>query len=149
MKRNIYLASSWRNTLQPAILGHLRAAGHTVYDFRHPRPDEYGFQWSEIDPAWQSWTAEGFRSALGSDPARLGYARDFTAMIEADTCVLLLPCGRSAHLEAGYFVGAKKDLFICLTGETEPELMYKMATGICVNIDELLEALGKEDPRGV
>jgi hypothetical protein len=54
--RRIYLASSWRNERQPVVLRALRHFGHEVYDFRNPGPGEHGFQWSEIDPAWESWT---------------------------------------------------------------------------------------------
>lgn len=66
---------------------------------------------------------------------------DWEAMMHADTGVLLLPCGRSAHLEAGYFIGARKDLFVVLHPDKfEPELMYKMATEILCSIEELLES---------
>jgi hypothetical protein len=33
----VYVASSWRNGQQPAVVAALRAAGHEVYDFREPR----------------------------------------------------------------------------------------------------------------
>jgi nucleoside 2-deoxyribosyltransferase len=58
----------------------------------------------------------------------------------ADAGVLLLPCGRSAHLEAGYFVGSGKPLFVLLA-DGEPELMYRMATRLCVNLFELIDAI--------
>lgn len=38
----IYLASSWRNERQPAVLAALREAGHEVYDFRNPAPRHEG-----------------------------------------------------------------------------------------------------------
>ena len=44
----------------------------------------------------------------------------------ADAFVLLMPCGRSAHLEAGWAIGAGKPTAILLSAG-EPELMYKMA----------------------
>lgn len=49
-KRNIYVASSWRNPYQPVVVGELRFMGHEVYDFRNPEPGSHGFHWSEIDP---------------------------------------------------------------------------------------------------
>ena len=39
----IYLASSWKNTDQPDLVEALRNAGHDVYDFRNPTPDDAGF----------------------------------------------------------------------------------------------------------
>lgn len=139
----IYLASSWRNDYQPEVLAALRGAGHEVYDFRHPKPGDTGFSWGDIAEDWLGWDAAQFRGALDSPVARAGFANDWEAMEWADTGVLLLPSGRSAHLEAGYFVGTVgKSLHILLHGENEPELMYKMADGIHLSVEALLAALG-------
>ncbi len=135
----IYLASSWRNEQQHSVLAALRGANFEVYDFRHPSPGDDGFHWSEIDGGWKTWTPERFRDALDHPVARHGFANDWDAMNWADCGVLLLPCGRSAHLEAGYFVGAGKRLHILLAGDNEPELMYKMADSINVTVAELID----------
>lgn len=37
----------------------------------------------------------------------------------ADTCVLALPCGRSAHLEAGWMSGAGKKLIVYMPPATK------------------------------
>jgi hypothetical protein len=137
----IYLASSWRNPHQPEVLAQLRGAGHEVYDFRNPRPGDTGFAWADIEPQWLEWDAKRFAHALRHPIADKGFASDWNAMVEADTCVLLLPCGRSAHIEAGYFVGAGKLLVILLLGKNEPELMYKMADAVCTDMAEVLDAL--------
>jgi len=138
----IYVASSWRNDFQPHIVASLRQAGHEVYDFRNPQEDNKGFSWSEIDSDWQGWDIKKYRDLLDDPIAQKGFELDWDAMLWADCCVLVLPCGRSAHIEAGYFVGAGKQLHILLhnTG-FESELMYKMATGIHVSIYEVLKAL--------
>jgi hypothetical protein len=70
----IYAASSWRNKAQPSVVEALRGAGHEVYDFRNPFNGRPGFAWSEIDPEWQSWTAEKYRELLTTSPiAAAGY----------------------------------------------------------------------------
>jgi hypothetical protein len=174
----IYVASSWRNQFQQGVVAHLRNAGFEVYDFKNPKPGDRGFHWSEIDPGWQMWDAEQFRESLAHPIAQLGFASDFIAMEAADACVLVLPCGRSAHLEAGYFAGHPSKRLVILLGpgiqikvpghsmgqETpcracgdldgchlwrgipaqEPELMYKMADAICLDIDEAIRALNGE-----
>ncbi|WP_421878341.1 hypothetical protein [Pacificispira sp.] len=138
----IYLASSWRNEKQPHIVNELRAEGHDVYDFRRPFHTHRGFQWSDIDPNWQAWTAEEYRRHLVTHPqAARGYMNDLRAMEWADCCVLLLPCGRSAHLEAGWFAGRGKPVHILTRDGEEPELMALMATSICIDLDELRGAL--------
>lgn len=117
----IYVASSWRNVYQPSVIKELREDKHEVYDFRQD-----GFHWSFIDKQWKSWNYDQFIKALDTEQANKGFDRDFNAMRNADACVLVLPCGRSAHLEAGYFVGANKPLLIYCPLFDMPDLMYKM-----------------------
>lgn len=129
--------------MQPLVLEALRNVGHEVYDFRNPGPNENGFAWSWIDEDWLTWTLEAYLEALKAPVAEHGFGLDFDAMKWADCGVLLLPCGRSAHLEGGYFVGAKKPLHILLSADKfEPELMYKMADTISVSLQELIHNLG-------
>ncbi len=138
----IYLASSWRNEFQPTMVDLLRMHGHEVYDFRNPPNGVPGFAWSELDPGWQNWTAEDYRKNLTTHPiAALGYMNDLRGMEWADTCVLLLPCGRSAHLEAGWFCGRGKRCVVLTQDGEEPELMALMATDICISPDEVVQLL--------
>lgn len=136
--RRIYVASSWRNAHQPGVVEALAAHGHAVYDFRQPTgPGSSGFHWSEISERWREWLPHEYRTALDSAIAVGGYAHDWGAMQWADTCVLVLPCGRSAHLEAGYFVGAGKELFILLAGpETGPTRKIPLTQGYEAIVDE-------------
>jgi hypothetical protein len=139
----IYLASSWRNEQQPALVKELRLYGHAVYDFRNPPNGVGGFQWAEIDPGCKDWTAEEYRRQLMTNPiAARGFLSDLRAMQWADTCVLLLPCGRSAHLEAGWFCGAGKRCIVMTRDGEEPELMNLLATHIVKDVDELIQIIG-------
>lgn len=141
MSRRIYVASSWRNPYQQGIVEMLRMHGHQVYDFRNPPHGKGGFHWSEIDPGWQDWSPEGYREALLTSPvAAQGYLSDLRAMQWADTCVLVQPCGRSAHLELGWMAGRGKRTLILLA-DGEPELMALLADEIVTSPDELLKAL--------
>jgi hypothetical protein len=137
----IYVASSWRNERQQAFVEALRADGHLVYDFRNPPAGRGGFHWSDLDPAWREWSAEGYRETLLTHPlAANGYLNDLRAMIWADACVLVMPCGRSAHLELGWCAGAGKRTVILLA-DGEPELMYLLANHIVTTTEELLRTL--------
>lgn len=140
----IYVASSWRNTLQPTVVFHLRRAGHEVYDFRNPPNGDPGFSWSEIDENWQFWRAHEYRTALSHPAALRGFHNDYWGMNWADTCLLLLPCGRSAHLEAGFMAGQGKRVIVLTRDGEEPELMAKLCTHICVSLDEVLTVLSAE-----
>lgn len=138
----IYVASSWRNPYQPMVVDALRAVGHEVYDFRNP-PGRTGFSWSHIDSNWQDWTANDYREALNTDIAAKGFYSDFNAMEDADACVLVLPSGRSAHLEAGYMAGQGKRVYILTRDGEEPELMALLCTKVCVSLAEVITELGQ------
>lgn len=137
----IYVASSWRNTIQPAVVQRLREAGHEVYDFREPEPGITGFAWSEIDPDWLQWTTEQFERGLKHPIARIYFRRDQQALEAAEACILVLPCGRSAHLEAGFAVGRYIPLLILIPADSllEPELMYSWARWIGSDIGALID----------
>ncbi len=146
----VYVASSWRNQKQPEVVQAIRAAGHQVYDFRNPKDHSYepdqGFHWSDIDPSWESWSPQEFARSLDHPLAEAGFRSDFEALEQADLVVLVMPCGRSAHLELGYAVGAGKPTIILLSNG-EPELMYKMVTALVTSLEELLLAISKSPRR--
>ena len=65
------------------------------------------------------------------------FAADLEALEWADTCVLVLPCGRSAHTEAGWMAGAGKRVIAYIPEMVEPELMYKLFDLVVGNLDDL------------
>lgn len=138
----IYVASSWRNILQPGIVHALRRCGHDVYDFKNPRPGNNGFRWTDIDPNWQQWTPDQYRAALQHPIAQQGYRYDIEALRACDICVLVLPSGRSASWEFGYAMGMGKRGVVMQLNTLEPELMYREAT-IVTSINELFDVFGE------
>lgn len=74
--------------------------------------------------------------------ARAGFGKDMHALQAADATVLVLPCGRSAHLELGYATGSGQRTIVLLDQPmSEPELMYLMNSEICVSLEEVIESL--------
>ena len=140
----IYVASSWRNEHYPEVVQAIRSAGHQVYDFRNPKEHvqerDQGFHWKDIDSDWKSWSPDQFIEALTHPLAKAGYKSDQDALDAADATVLVMPCGRSAHLELGYAAGQGKPTIILLS-DGEPELMYKMAHCLVTSVEDMLTAL--------
>jgi hypothetical protein len=139
----IYVASSWRNKFQPAVVKVL-GEYFDVYDFR----SEVGFNWSEIDVNWKNWGYFEYLNGLSHPLAARGFENDFNAMKESSYCVLVLPCGRSAHLEAGTMIGWGKSVYIFNPPgvQMEPELMYKLSRGVFNSIEEIIERIKGEQP---
>ena len=137
----IYVASSWRNKYQPEVVAALRKAGHEVYDFRNPKDNPGGFHWADVDENWQDWQPEEYIKNLTHPVAEKGFKADLDAMLWADTCVLVLPCGRSAHTEAGWFAGKGLKTIVYMPEKQEPELMYKLFDRVIGNSQELVDHL--------
>lgn len=135
----IYVASSWRNIYQPAAVAALRSLGHEVYDFM----DSDGFSWKETDSGDESeWDFDAWVNALKHPAAERGFARDMAALATAHRCLLVLPCGRSAHLEAGYAIGQGKPTAVWCPQYDTPDLMVKMADVVVDHLDDVFDWLG-------
>lgn len=137
----IYIASSWRNDVQPQVVEMVKSIGYDVYDFRHPEGADDGFHWSDIGADWLEWSVEEYRQNLSHPIAREGFRRDYDAMLSCDACILLLPCGRSAHTEAGWFAGRGLPVYVLSPVQQEPELMYALFDGIFASVAELKDFL--------
>ena len=122
-KHRIYVASSWRNGYYPEVVAKLREARRLL-----PRPHRHL-------PVGQ------YRDMLSHPKAERQFHNDIEAMEACDTCVLVLPCGRSAHTEAGWFAGKGRTTIAYIPEKQEPELMYKLFSKVCCSIDELIKAL--------
>jgi hypothetical protein len=144
MRRRIYVASSWRNQRLDVVIEGLRYLGHEVYDFR---ADE-GFAWSQIDPEYETAGFEAktpvhtYLRLVEHDIARAGFARDLKHMEWADTFVMVLPCGKSAHLETGWAAGRDLDTYVLLEDPMQPELMYGLLGTLCADLPDLLGVIG-------
>ena len=136
----IYVASSWRNPNYEDVVKRLRQEGMDVYDFRNPPHGGAGFHWTDVDKNAHNWTFEEYAQGLHHPLAERQFKADLEALEAADTCVLVLPCGRSAHTEAGWMAGAGKKVIAYIPEMVEPELMYKLFGAVVGNLEEL----GKE-----
>lgn len=127
----IYVASSWRNQRITEVIATLRGEGHEVYDFREDDGSGAAFNWQDIDPNWRKWSPKQFADALRHPVAALGFERDMDALTGCEGLLLVMPCGRSAHLELGVAIGMQKPTAILLS-DGEPELMYGAVEAVCM-----------------
>lgn len=136
----IYVASSWKNTEYDHIMNLLSSQALDLYNFK----TQAAFHWHEVDQFYRDWKPEDYVYNLYNSPiAKEGFDKDFEALESCDTCILILPCNRSSHLELGYARGRGKNTAILLTErETQAELMYRMVDYITPNITDLLRWLG-------
>jgi nucleoside 2-deoxyribosyltransferase len=131
----IYLASSWKNrgaVLEMASL--LRKEGHIVDAFCE-EDRVVSFNWSEL---FENMDREGLDiteydavDMMDNCMVQDAFMFDKEQIDLSDAVIMMLPCGRSSHMEAGYAVGRGKKLYIVGGFEKgEFDVMYGFATGM-------------------
>jgi hypothetical protein len=141
----LYVASSWKNEHMCRILaGVLRDYGHEVDCFCDPASGRFVFRWPELvsnlsNPAdLQKYNAQSF---LADERTQRAFAEDKKWLDWCDGVVLVLPSGRSAHLEAGYAVGRGKPVWAWgKIPDGEFDVMYGFFAGL-YNGNELSKCL--------
>ena len=124
----IYIAGSWKEERMCNNIAHLLLEkGHKVDCFCGYFTTRYQFNFSEIADAGE---IDQFKM-MKSEQCIKAYKEDKKWLDWADCVILVLPSGRSAHLEAGYMKGKGGLLFIIGSfPKGEGDVMYKLADGI-------------------
>lgn len=141
MKRRIYIATSWKNErIVRRIAALLRVKGHQVFDFTDPENRPKGvdnFVFSAAYLTGNKTSEIDWKEFLDWPETKRAFKADKSGLDWANTVLMILPCGRNAHLEAGYGVGRGKDLFIFGSlPRGEYEAMYGFADG-CYRTEDL------------
>ena len=148
----LYIASSWR--LEKGLLQlakSLRSHHHEVDCFCDPSSGRYVFHWSEFSgPGVTKEEAERLRfkydakSFIDDHRVQRAFDEDKAWLDWAEGVVLVVPSGRSAHLEAGYAVGQGKPIWVWgLFPKGEFDVMYRFADGLfrAEDLPEMLKAI--------
>jgi hypothetical protein len=133
--KSIYIIGSLRNETIPRVGRALRAGGVEVFDDWYaagPEADDY---WK----AYEQQRGRTYTQALRGRAARNVFAFDRFNLDRCDAAVLVLPAGRSGHLELGYAAGRGKQCFILLPDEHDRwDVMYAFADDVFQSVEELL-----------
>lgn len=140
---NIYVIGSLREPRVHDVATYLRSLGHEVFDdWRSPGPD--------TDEQWQAYEKARGRTyveALAGTHADNVFEYDKKHLDAADAVVLVLPAGKSAHLELGYIIGKGKPGYILMDGEPDRfDIMYRFATKVVMDMEELEHEFVKLSP---
>ncbi len=134
---NIYLIGSLRNPEVPLIANKLRDAGHSVFDDWYAAGPEADDKWRD----YEKLRGHSYSEALNGFAANHVFQFDKFHIDRCDTAVLVLPTGRSGHLELGYCLGAGKPGYILHDDPERWDVMYRFATGIFTKFEQLASVL--------
>lgn len=137
----LYTASSWKNVdIVRSVANCLKDAGHEVDDFTDNSKGRFVFSYLDL-PGYQDMDGIEF---LKVKQAQKAFAEDKKWIDWSDAVLLVLPAGRSAHLEAGYAVGRGKKLIVYGDFPTgEFDVMYGFANLLTREFDDVLRLLKK------
>jgi len=105
----VYLASSWKNEkLVKEVKRQLEAEGNIVDAFCDPSGGRYVFSFDRLPDV----SAKDARTVMEEPEVQYAFHEDKAWIDWSEAVVLILPAGKSAHLEAGYAKGQGKHLII-------------------------------------
>ena len=137
---NLYLIGSLRNPKIPEIGQYLRSLGHEVFD-------DWWAAGPEADDCWKKYErsrGHSYRQALRGFAACHVFEYDRYHLQRANLGVLVLPCGKSGWLEAGWLLGRGKPVYALLPESEEEvrwDVMLAFMTRVVSTLDELKESM--------
>lgn len=139
--KKLYIAGSLRNPAIPKVAQAIRDAVPRLDVF-----DDWYAVGPDADDHWRDYEkSKGhcFLQALGGHTAQHVFEFDKCNLDDSDGLLLVLPAGKSAHLELGYMRGRDKWTGILLES-ADPErwdIMYQFSDYIFQSLEEVLAQL--------
>ena len=138
--KTIYLIGALKNWKVITLAKELRTLGFEVFDdWISPGP--------EADNYWRKFEklrGSTYKQALNNYAAKHIFEFDKFHLDRCDIGILLMPAGKSGHLELGYLIGQGKRGYILFDKEPKKwDIMYKFCNDVFFNIQDLIKELKK------
>lgn len=137
---SIYIVGSLRNPAVQDVAEELRNLGWEVFD-------DWFAAGPEADDYWQKYEERRGRTY---EEALQGHANwnvfqfDHGHLMEADAALMIMPAGKSCHLELGFTIGAGKRGFVLFDREPERwDAMYRFCEKVFFNNEYMLDYLAQ------
>lgn len=141
--KSLYLIGSLRNPAVPELANDMRKLGFNVFD-------DWWSAGKLADDHWQEYEnirGRHYKDALKGHSAQTLFNFDKTHLEKADIAVLLLPAGKSGHIELGWHLGHGKPGYILFDKTPERyDVMYNFATDVFFAKEELFAELERQLP---
>lgn len=142
---SIYIIGSLRNPKVPEVGEALRRAGWDAFD-----------DWYSASEDADDWLRDyyqkrqfSYKEMLNSFAAKHIFAFDKHHLDRCDVGLLVMPAGKSGHMELCYMAGQGKPCYVLFDKEPERvDIMYQFANDVFFSMEELLEGIsGRPDAR--
>lgn len=141
----LYVASSWDHPQQPALVEKLRDRGFEVYNYREINENGNKSILDQLEINKMAVFSSVMLDVMDMARMQDEFKKHIEKLQEADACVLLLPCGRSAHMEASYMKGLGKKVYVFSSyyDKIKPEFLYPLFDGFYIFYENLYRELEK------
>ncbi len=137
MQYQYFVASRWRNRDSVLeLVEKIRAKGKTAYCFMENDP----YHTSDEDPEKVMSEFEATEDWQNADMLKEIFKKDMDALRESAVLILLLPAGKSAHIEAGAAFGMNKQCIV-IGEQKEAESLYLIFNESYPTIDAFIDSL--------
>lgn len=132
----IYVIGSLRNENIPVVGNAIRAAGFEAFDDwwgTGPEADDFWLKYEKL-------RGRNYVEALKGRAAQNTFNLDKLNIDRSEGVLMVLPAGRSGHMEFGYARGQGKPGVILLQGEPDRyDVMYNFASKVVYDIAEAID----------
>ena len=141
VKYQYFIASRWRNRDKVLeLVKQLRERNKTVFSFFEGSKKVFSIFDSKLDPESVMKKFESTKKWQKDQRVRKIFEKDVEGLKKAKVLILLLPAGKSAHIEAGVAYGLGKKC-ILIGDQKEAESLYFIFDEIYPSIDDYLKNL--------
>jgi nucleoside 2-deoxyribosyltransferase len=138
----IYVIGSLRNPRVPEIANILRDERIEAFDDWYAAGPEADDKWREYEVA----RGHSYVEALEGAAAKNVFAFDKRHIDAADRVLLVLPAGKSGHLELGYSIGRGKRSYILLDTPDRWDVMYQFADMVTDKLEDIIKDVHEHTP---
>lgn len=142
--KTVYVIGSLRNDSIPQIGNALRTAGFDAFDDWHGAGPHADDEWKRYERA----RGRNFREAIKGFAAQQIFNFDRQHLNRAHAVLLVMPAGKSGHLEFGYAIGQGKPGVILFPPGEDPDaeefrwdVMTGFASALAFSVNEAVNEL--------
>lgn len=138
--KSIYLIGSLRNPTIPEIGNILRDRGFDVFDDWFAAGKFADDEWRDYEKA----RGHSYGEALNGLAAHHVFHFDLEHLNRCHVAVLVMPCGRSGHMELGFMMGQGKPGYVLMDNQDRYDVMYLLCHAVKGKVIFALNDLIKE-----
>lgn len=137
---SIYVIGSLRNPAIPKFANYLRKFGFDVFDDWFAAGPRADWHWRN----YEKGRGRNYAEALKGYAATHVFGFDLSHLQRCDAAVMLMPAGKSGHLELAFMRGCQKPAYILFDREPARfDVMTKFSSGVFFNKKDLIKELKK------